>query len=316
MADAKISELPAASIPLAGTELVPLVQGTTTESVAVSALADPLLLTTDYSTTTPAAPTTGVKMFSRTLANRRRPAFIGPSGLDTGLQAFLGANKFGLWQANGNGTVVSTFSFGNTAQGTATARNFASTSTFTQIRRIGYASGTGNSCGTRHGTAQFSRALGFEYVARFGISALPSSGAYRIFCGLINSAGAFNGVGTNGGITGFGLYLDSTVGWRAQSAAVGTNAPTTHATLSTTDFPVNTANVDMYEVRIFCPPGGNVGWSLTRLTGGSGQVATGVMTSDLPLASGALSPIIQGSCDNTSSGYAVDVVSQYIESDL
>lgn len=279
---------------------------------------DPLQLLTDYSSTTPSAPATGVKLFSRTLANRRRPAFVGPSGLDTGLQAFLGANKIALWTAQGGNTIVSTFGFGNTAVGTATTRGFSTTNAFNQMRRIGYTTGTGTTCGTRNGITQYGRLGGFEYTARFGISALPSSGNYRIFCGMLASNSTFNGPGqTFSGPPGVGLLLDSTTGWRVISAAAGGSPATTHATLSTTDFPVNTANVDMYEVRLFCPPNGSTaGWSLTRLTGGSGQVATGVISTDLPPTSNPLSSIIQGSCDLANSGYAIDIVGQYIETDI
>ena len=49
MADTKISDLTAATTPLTGTELVPIVQGAETRRVAVSALGTPLDLSLAYS---------------------------------------------------------------------------------------------------------------------------------------------------------------------------------------------------------------------------------------------------------------------------
>jgi hypothetical protein len=278
-------------------------------------IVDPLSLLTEYSDTTPSSPASGVTIFSRALAGRRRLAYVGPSGLDTGVQAFLGSNKVGLWTAQGNGTTISLLGMANSASGNATSRNVANTNRFTMMRRIGYGTTGGQVCGTRHGFLQFSRAAGFEYIARCGLSGLPSGGGYSLLVGLVNVTTA---VGTIGSTIshGVGLHLNNSAGWRALSAAATNDTPTVHSSLSTTTFPVNTANVDMYEIRLFCPPGGNVGWSLTRLTGGTGQVVTGVISTALPAANTLLSPIIHGSCDISAAGYAIDVVSQYIESDL
>jgi hypothetical protein len=55
MADAKISELPAATLPLAGTELVPIVQGAVTKKIQISQLADELIRI-GGGTVTPPAP--------------------------------------------------------------------------------------------------------------------------------------------------------------------------------------------------------------------------------------------------------------------
>lgn len=276
---------------------------------------DPLELLTDYSTTTPSSPATGVKMFARQLAGRRRPAFVGPSGLDTGLQALIGANKIGFWNAVGNNSTPHVMGLNNSVSGTATGRNVANTNRYTMMRRIGYQVGTGMVCGTRHSAPQFNRDAGFEYIARFGVAALPNSGTPSLLVGMVNVTTAVGEIGM-GTAAGFGLRLGGGM-WVIHSSGAGSGFPTQHATLPAASFPANTASIDMFEARFFCPPGGtSIGWAVTRIVGGSGEMASGSITTDLPASNVLLSPIIHGSAVTNSSGYGIDVVSQYIETDL
>jgi hypothetical protein len=287
---------------------------------AVNQSSDPasINLSTDYSTTTPSAPANGVEVFARKLAERRRLAYIGPSGLSTEVQALIAGNKIGWWLAQGNGTVVSTFGMASSAS-TATARNVSDTNRFTMMRRIGYVA-TSTSVSVRHATLQFNRQAGFEYIARLGISALPSSGWFRLLVGLVSTTSGLAALG-NGAAVGAGLYFSNSLpgsptGISAVSCGTIANSQTIHTTVPTSDFPVNTANVDMYEVRLFCPPGGSIGWSVTRLTGGTGQVASGVMTTQLPAETTLLTPNIHLQTEVSGANAAMDVVSQYIETDL
>lgn len=273
MADAKISELPAASTPLAGTELVPLVQGTTTESAPASAI------------------------------GRLQWAH----------------RKVGIWSANGNGTGVSTINFGASNTGTPTARNIANTNSFTMMRRLGFPTATGSVCGTRHNSLQFNRDAGFDYVARVGVASLPSSGFHVLFVGFNSTTNNAAQVGSGSG-AGFGLRLvggTSPNAWYPTSAALSADTATNGESLSGTDFPVNTGSVDMYEIRLFCAPGGSaVDWTVTRLTGGSGQTTSGSISTALPASNVLLSPIISGACQTPNTGFAIDVVSQFVETDL
>ena len=66
-------------------------------------------------------------------------AQIGPSGLDTTLQANLGGNKVALWMPPGSSTTVPGV-FGMaalTAVGTATARTVATTNLLSRMTRLG-----------------------------------------------------------------------------------------------------------------------------------------------------------------------------------
>lgn len=329
MADAKISELPSATTPLAGTEVLPIVQGGETRKVPASALGgDPLALS-DQSAT-PSAPTSGLKLYGVAKAGRRRPTWIGPAGVDTSVQSFLAANKVGFWSANGNGTNgmnnaapdIILFNFGHTTSGTATARNVATTNLFTRTRRIGYAVGTGASAGTRHAKAQFSRDGGFEYIVRFGISALPLATFAGIYSVGLGSSTSFQRQIGSGAQSGVGITMtlntDAPINnsFRVVSATNAGDTPTVHDDLDLTDFPVATANVDLYEVRFFCAPGGSsVFWRIERLN--TGNVDSGEITTALPTSSTLLSPFIGiGTAAVNSSGMAIDVVSQYIETDF
>lgn len=81
-------------------------------------------------------------IFMKKIAGRMMAAQIGPSGLDTTLQANLGGNKVALWMPPGGSTTVPGV-FGMaalTATGTATARTVATTNLLTRMTRLGYVS--------------------------------------------------------------------------------------------------------------------------------------------------------------------------------
>lgn len=272
----------------------------------------------------PTSPSTGLRLFARKNAGRNRLAYIGPAGIDVSVQAFLGANKVGYWGAQGNSnTAFNTaapglmlFNFGHAATGTATARAVATTNLFTSSRRLGFlSSGTvGNSAGTRHNALQFwtgnaAGLGGFEYVARFGISQVNAT--TRFFVGMSTSAAviANSEPMNNAALLGFGANMSQTTMrvWSGGGTAVDLGA----------NFPVKTQNSDLYEVRIFCPPNtgsaGNIYWSVTRLN--TGHYSEGVFDS-LYTPSGLLSPQIWINNGTTASAVAIDVISQYIETDV
>lgn len=271
----------------------------------------------------PSSPGSGLRIFARKNAARNRLAYIGPSGIDVSVQAFLGANKVGYWGAQGNSATafntaapgIMLFNFGHAATGTATARAVATTNLFTSTRRLGFlSSGTaGNSAGTRYNALQFwtgnaAGLGGFEYVARFGISQVNAT--TRLFVGMSTSSAVItNGEPmNNAALRGFGANMSQTTMrvWSGGGTAVDLGA----------NFPVNTQNADLYEVRIFCPPNtgsaGDIHWSVARLN--TGHYSEGVFDS-LYKPSGLLSPQIWINNGTTASAVAIDVISQYIETD-
>ena len=83
-------------------------------------------------------------LYAKTIAGRMMLRQLGPTGLGTTLQPFLGRNKVGYWIPPGNATTVPGV-FGYTAPtaiGTATAASVATTNLFTRMRRLSYVSAT------------------------------------------------------------------------------------------------------------------------------------------------------------------------------
>lgn len=270
----------------------------------------------------PSSPGSGLRIFARKNAARNRLAYIGPSGIDVSVQAFLGANKVGYWGAQGNSATafntaapgIMLFNFGHAATGTATARNVATTNLFTSIRRLGFVSGgtAGSSAGTRYNALQFWRGNaaglgGFEYVARFGISQVNAT--TRVFVGLTNSAAVIGNVEpmSQANFIGLGCNASQTTlrVWSGGGTLVDLGA----------NFPANTQNADIYEFRIFCVPNGSsMNWSVTRLN--TGHYIEGEFDPlYIPSSSTLLSPQIWINNGTTASAVAVDVISQYIETD-
>jgi hypothetical protein len=267
----------------------------------------------------PATPTTGLKLWARSLAGRRLAHVLDLNGDAVALQPSLWRAKRLEWHATGNGTGVTTIGFGNTATGTATARNVATTNFFTAARRVGYVSaGTaGSSAGTRHALAQFFRGNGtagiggFLFACRFGISDAAAVADARLFVGLhsattvignVNPSTLTNviGVATDNAQTTLRIMHNDAAG-AATTIDLGAN------------FPANTLSADLYELVLFCAPNGaSVGYRVERLN--TGHVAEGTLATDLPAATTLLSPQVWRNNGATATAVGIDVVGQYLES--
>jgi hypothetical protein len=245
-------------------------------------------------------------------------AQVGPSGLDYAFQPSLFGNKVSLWTAQGNSTTVSVINFGNTAAGTATARTVATTSFFNSLRRLGYVSGAGagSSAGTRHALAQFWRGDsagrgGFLYVARFGISQTQTG--YRWFVGLWATTTAIGNVNpsTLTNLVGVGMDTGDTTIQVMFNDGAGT------ATKVNTGFARPTAVTEVYEVRIFCAPNGStVYFSIENLDPASPALFETSTAADVPSTTTLLSPQIWINNSAVAAAVAIDVISQYAETDV
>ena len=277
----------------------------------------------------PPTPLVGTKLFSRLRAGRRMTGQISSSDTSYSFQPAFFTNKVGIWSALGNNTSVQTLNFGNTTMGTATARNVTSNNIFGSMRRVGFVgpSPQNSSAGTRHNGLQFFISTdasfgGFFYVARFGSSSNSTLSTQRYFVGLAGTAGLLSStteISTNTDIIGFGM--DSTdLSWSFMHS--NSTGPTIKEPLVGT-FPVRDSNTTMFEARIFSPAGTNiVYYSLEVLGGGSSyessittNIPTATITGASPAAGTLLSPQIFTNNGSTGSAPAIDVVSQYIESD-
>lgn len=275
-------------------------------------------VTTEYSSTTPAAPATGVTLFARRRA-RALPATIGPNGLDTALQPGLFTNRVSWWQMINNSTTVTAMGLaGPTGYATPTAVATATTNFFTSMVRLRYASAaTANAFGGhRVPTAQWflssiANLGGFFWVFRFGVN--QGNANSRAFVGLTaTSAAEANSDST--ALTnriGFGFGTAST-NWYFHSAGASTNATTTDLGAN---FPARTYATHFFEFRLFAPSGAGqqVFWSAQRLNDGV-LVTGGPVTTNLP-ANGTLLTHQAWINNVTAAVASLDVQSLYIETD-
>lgn len=235
------------------------------------------------STSAPSTPASGkMAVWAANLANYSALATMDAAGLQTVSQPWLAQRHIGAWlPAAGSNTAPGLF--GRDAYnvyGSATGRSPATTNLFTRMHRMGYVSaGTaGSFAGHRLGANVISTGGsglgGFRYVCRFGISDAA----------FVSSCQMFVGVGPSGSASSVDLTaLTFSIGVGASAAdttmhfiCAGT-AGQTPVDLGA-NFPVNTTNVDAYELNLYAPTTGGVWWKVTRLN--TGNTATGTVAAD------------------------------------
>jgi hypothetical protein len=274
------------------------------------------------------APASGnLTVYSKAIAGRMMLKQVGPSGIATAFQPFLARNKVGYWAPPGNATTIPGV-FGYTAPttgGTATARNVATTSLFTRMRRLSYvSSSTAGSLSYQYVAVgqvtigDGSGNGGFYKICRFGISDAAAVSGARMFCGVGSSVIAPTNVEPS--------TLTSTIGMGHGASDTtmhiyygGTSAQTPIDLGA--NFPANTRSTDVYELALFSPPNvtGTVYYEVTRIN--TGNVATGTLTDGgggtiLPSATTLLSYLRLWRSNNaTALAVAYDIMSDYIETD-
>jgi hypothetical protein len=154
--------------------------------------------TLPHYTSDPAAPSSGAWLYTRSLAGRSVPRWIGPSGLDSAVQPAFFANNVTMWLP-GTGTTAS-ISFGVSWTVATTQAHPAITNTnyMTQMRRATFTTTTtaANASGVRSTAPLCWRGNaaglgGFFFAARFGI--LTYTSTMRVFVGLAAASGVMAG---------------------------------------------------------------------------------------------------------------------------
>jgi hypothetical protein len=272
--------------------------------------------------TTPAANI--VRLFSRNIANKILPAFVGPSGIDTALQVSISRNKISYISAVGNSVTVTAIGDATpTAVGTATAATVSTSNIYTRNRKVEYLVTTAATTAVAgwHGPANqytlggTSPYGGFFYVCRFGPSTGVTTATRRLFVGMSNSVAAPTDVNPSTLTNMFGVGYD----------AADTNMQFMHNDGSGTatkidlgeSFPrPSTDRNKMYELALFAAPfgGSTLNYQVTDL--GTNSSVVGSVSTDLPTTAALLSPRGYSSVGGTSSVTGIALSSQYIETDF
>ena len=271
-------------------------------------------------TQSPAAPSADYgTIFIKKIAGRMMAAQIGPSGLDTTLQANLGGNKVALWMPSGASTTVPGV-FGMaalTATGTATVRGVSVANLLTRMTRLGYVSAAtaGALAGAREAAAKYTTGAGpglggFFARYRFGVSDAATVAGARMFIGLdaltaaptnIDPSTKVNCIGVGQIATSDNLHIIRGNATAKTPIDLGAN------------FPANT-NVDAYELNLFAPPAGGCYWQVRRLN--TTFEATGFLPStEIPIATQLLCHQLWRCNNATALAVGLDVCGIYIETD-
>lgn len=272
---------------------------------------------------TPATPAAdNLAVYMKKQANRAMLAIMGPSGLDTTLQPFLGGNKVKWWNPAGNATTITAEGAAAlTATGTATAVNVAVTNIYTRQRALEYlvtTAATTAVAGFRDAVAQMFRGAaagegGFFIVVRWGPSTGVATTTNRAFVGLTSATTAPTDVQPSSLTNMIGM------GWDAADTNIQMMTNDGTGTATKTDlgasFPVPTADrTKSYELALFCAPGGTtVYWQVTDL--GTNATSTGSITTDYPANTTLLALRGWMSAGGTSSVIGIALMNGYIETD-
>lgn len=264
-------------------------------------------------------PTDFGTIFIKKIAGRAMAAQIGPSGLDTALQANLGGNKVALWMPPGGATTVPGV-FGMsalTATGTATSRTVATTNLLTRMTRLGYVSAAtaGALSGAREAVLKYTTGAGpglggFFARYRFGVSDAATVAGARMFIGLRASTAAPTNIDPS--------TMTNSIGVGQIAASDNLHIIYGNATAKTpidlgADFPANT-NIDAYELSLFAPPAGGCYWQVRRLN--TTFEATGFLPStEIPIATQLLCHQLWRCNNATALAVGLDICGIYIETD-
>jgi hypothetical protein len=256
---------------------------TTTKQLALSGTDTTILLA--GITTEPTAPAAGnLLLYSKLIAGRMLPKFLGPSGVDNPIQSGIFFNNVSLISP-GSGTTASVISCAITNVGTISHPTPTTTNLKAQTRRFVNTMNNpnGSLASTRIGVLECWRGNaaglgGFFVVARFGIETLGTGN--RMFVGLTDTAttAPTNIDPTTSTTPGkIGMAINTNTGnWNVVHNITGT-APTVIALGA--NFPVNTTS--LYELVLFAVPNSaTVGYRVTNLT--SGTQTSGTISTNLP----------------------------------
>ncbi|MGV8987602.1 MAG: hypothetical protein ACOH2H_15125, partial [Cypionkella sp.] len=275
------STITGAPTTVAGYGITDAVKLTGAQTVAgVKTLSDPVNLGAQASD--PAAPASGLLLYSKLIAGKMVSKIKGPSGLSTPLQNAFWQNNIIMWNPTGAGAGVWLGTTGTSAGSYSTALP-SNTSLYTAMRRGQWANvaTTANQIvGQRLNESPFLRGDspgqgGFFFYARCGFDIWTNGG--RFFAGFAASSQSIAlDPSSIGGCMAFGVDAadNGAISFITRDGTSATKAPT-GLTIS--------ANVG-YDCYIFCAPNDTqVSWRIVDFVGGN--EASGVANLTLPAQS-------------------------------
>ncbi len=273
----------------------------------------------------PSVPAAGNgKLYSKDIASRILPKWIGPSGVDYVLQSHMGQNNIRIWRG-GATTTATTFAatigampYTGASPTAPTIPTLAATNLKTQTFRSVISTGAtagaltyirGNQLSIWRGNA--AGLGGFFVVHRFGLEVLQAG--QRTFAGIVDVAANPTNIDpvtttTPGGI---GLAINTNSGnWNLVHNATGTART---AIALGASFPVNTT--DLLELALFCPPQcAAIGYRVTNLS--TGAQSSGSLSTNIPANTAFLAPSLWLTNNATAAAATLNYVSTYVETDF
>ncbi len=272
----------------------------------------------------PTAPPAGRGiLYSRNVAGRTVPKWIGPSGVDYVLQSHIGMNNIALWRG-GATTTATTFAsqigampYTGASPTAPTIPTPASTNLLTQTYRSTISTGAtaGALAYIRGNTLRFWRGNaaglgGFVMFHRFGLSGLQTG--MRAFAGVQDTAANPTNVDPTTATTPgkIGLAINTNTGnWNLIHNVTGT-APTVIALGA--NFPVNTTA--LMELVLFSKPNGTeIGYRVTNWS--TSQQTSGTLTTNIPANTTFMAPSVWVTNNATAAACTLDFISTYVETD-
>lgn len=233
----------------------------------------------------PATPSAGTLAFyPKTIGGRVMPKWLGPSGVDTPVQPFLGMNSCRC-TTTGTGTttalVCTSYGSGFTAGGTGTityAQTVPATGSLksrTRLSSLSAAAVAGNLSYVKSTTLECARETGFFLVLRFSLDTTASGN--RGFFGLWASATALTNIDVVAAVTAkIGLAFNLNTGNWMLSYANGSSV--TSADLGAS-FPLDTTS--LMELVLFSAPSGSViSYRVTNMS--TGAATSGDLSLNIP----------------------------------
>jgi hypothetical protein len=255
-------------------------------------------------------------IYAKKVGGRCLPKWVGPSGVDTAFQPFMGTNtcrNFSSAAGTTATTVLAANGGGYTAVGTTFAATTPATGTLrakTGLSTIATSTTAGNIASIRTTGVCCAVETGFFLVSRFGLAGTLQAGN-RGFCGLLASGAVITNIdpaaAASAARVGMGFNLN-TGNWFLYN---GTGAAVTALDLGAS-FPLNTTN--FFEMVLFCKPGvASVDYRITELN--ANVVASGTLTTNLPGTTTYLSLHHWITNNATAAASTLAVKSHYLETD-